>query len=104
MATVASPKPIVLGLERWELTAEGLVISHGFGPWKTTVTVPVDTIHAVDHEAADMTGAPRWVSEKEPGQITVHTATDTYTICANHTGQFADALRTAATRCQVGPS
>jgi hypothetical protein len=95
MATIAPPDPIVLGLDRWELTAEGLVISHGLGPWKKTTIVPLEAIRTVDHVAADMTGAPRWVSDKEPGQITVHTASDTYTMCANHTGQFAEALRAA---------
>jgi len=95
VTTVALPKPIVLGLDRWELTRESLVISHGLGPWKRTTVVPIQSIRTVEHEAADMTGAPRWVSDKEPGQITVQTASETYTICANDTGQFAEALRAA---------
>ncbi len=95
MATITSPEPIVLGLDRWELTAEGLVISHGLGPWKKKTVVPLEAIRTVDREASDMTGAPSWVSDKEPGQITIHTSDDTYTICANHTGQFAEALRAA---------
>ena len=95
MATIAPPKPIVLGLDHWELTPEGLAISHEMGPWKKTTIVPISSIQAVEHEAADLTGAPRWVSEREPGQITVHTLRDTYTMCGNHTGQFAEALRAA---------
>ncbi len=104
MATITAPEPIVLGLDRWELTSEGLVISHSLGPWKKTMVVPLEAIRTVDHEAADMTGAPRWVSDKEPGQITVHTSSDTYTMCANHTGQFAQALRAALARTQPGAS
>ena len=100
MATITAPEQIALGLDRWELTAKGLVVSHGLGPWKKTTVVPLAAIRTIDHEAADMTGAPRWVSEKEPGQITVRTASDTYTICANHTRQFAEMLRAALARSQ----
>src|SRR5690242_19757744 len=95
MATTALPKPISLGPDRWELNGEDLIISHGIGPWKKSIKVPVDTIQSVENEPADMTGAPRWVADKDPGQITVRIVAATHTICANHTGQLAEALRAA---------
>jgi hypothetical protein len=70
-----------------------VLIRRGIGPWKRSTLHPLDSIRSVDHEPADMRGAPGWLADKEPGQITVHTATATYTMCANHTGQFAEALR-----------
>ncbi len=64
VATITLPQPISLGLERWELTRDAIVISHGIGPWKRTTAVPLEAIRAMDHEAADMAGAPRRVSER----------------------------------------